>query len=70
MNITTKNETPMATTDDQPYDALTPENSRRAALRSLGKVGLGSHSPPPPPFSPPPVRPTPPAYVRSPAAAA
>lgn len=41
MNITTKNETPMATTDDQPYDALTPENSRRAALRSLGKVGLG-----------------------------
>lgn len=36
MNMTTKDETPMAITDD-----LTPENSRRAALRSLGKVGLG-----------------------------
>lgn len=37
MNITTKDETTMATNDT----FLTEENSRRAALRSLGKVGLG-----------------------------
>lgn len=41
---TTKNDTPTGTHDDprvQPSDLAEEENSRRAALRSFGKVGLG-----------------------------